>query len=222
MSTATRVTPTGVKPGLPTSCCPRAVVKKFTRASSPPATSCSLWALAWLRVKKIGMLRRGAPRFLMSPADTQTPMIQRTMEEPQKHIMLVESLRSQKPQQLPASSSPPAVPADALGETQKLLYAYLSEARSKGSMHGGRKLACGALPSKEEPFTDALCHDVIVLSALGVGTEMPWGSKIPLSTVMASATASPAGTFSRASAASPDTRAASSGPPANDVHRSGG
>ena len=49
---------------------------------------------------------------------------------------------------------------------QKLLYAYLSEARSKGSMHGGRKLACGALPSKEEPFTDALCHDVIVLSAL--------------------------------------------------------
>ena len=43
---------------------------------------------------------------------------------------------------------------------------------------------------------------------------MPWGSKMPLSTVMASATASPAGTFSMASAASPDTRAASSGPPA--------
>ena len=49
---------------------------------------------------------------------------------------------------------------------------------------------------------------------------MPWGSKIPLSTAMASATASPAGTFSMASAASPDTRAASSGPPAIHLHRS--
>ncbi len=47
-----------------------------------------------------------------------------------------------------------------------LLYTYLPEAGSEGSMHGGRKLACGALPSKEEPVTNALCHDVVVLSAL--------------------------------------------------------
>ena len=62
----------------------------------------------------------------------------------------------------------------------------------------------------------------VKLTCRGVGTEMPWGSKIPLSTDMASATASPAGTFSMASAASPDTRAASSGPPAIHLHRSGG
>ena len=43
---------------------------------------------------------------------------------------------------------------------------YLSEAGSKGSMHGGRKLARGALPSKIQPVTYALCHDVVVFSSL--------------------------------------------------------
>ena len=57
-----------VKPALPTSCRPSAVVRKFTLASSPPGMSCILCALAWLRVKKTGMLRRGAPRPFMLPA----------------------------------------------------------------------------------------------------------------------------------------------------------
>lgn len=37
-------------------------------------------------------------------------------------------------------------------------------------MHGGRKFARGALPSKIQPVAYAFCHDIIVLSPLRAHT----------------------------------------------------
>ena len=43
-------------------------------------------------------------------------------------------------------------------------------------MHSGRELAGGAFTSKEEPVANALCHDVVVLSALGTNSNTAVGA----------------------------------------------